>query len=125
VSTAEDSAACLRCGVCCFSRLDTYVRVSGEDWERLGPDADRVAHFIGHRAYLRMKDGHCAALETRKSADGTAEHYCTIYQRRPQVCRDLGRGSPECEAELALKGTRPGAAETLTFEPARGFGNVP
>ena len=107
MNTIEDSAACLRCGV------DTYVRVSGDDWERLGPDAERVAHFIGHRAYLRMEDGHCAALETRQSADGAAEYYCTIYERRPQVCRDLARGSPECEAELALKGTRPSAPRRL------------
>ena len=109
MSTLEDSAACLRCGVCCFSRLDTYVRVSGEDWERLGADAGRVAHFIGNRAYLRMEDGRCSALETRASAEGHAEHFCTIYERRPQVCRDLARGSPECEAELALKGSRPSA----------------
>jgi len=110
VNATEDSAACLRCGVCCFSRLDTYVRVSGPDWERLGPDAERVAHFIGHRAYLRMREGRCAALETRTGDDGGAVHFCTIYERRPQVCRDLARGSPGCEAELALKGDRPAAA---------------
>ena len=109
MSIAEDSAACLRCGVCCFSRLDTYVRVSGDDWARLGPDAERVAHFIGHRAYLRMREGRCAAWVTRAGPDGAAEYFCTIYERRPQVCRDLGRGSPECEAELALKSARPAA----------------
>jgi Fe-S-cluster containining protein len=110
---AADSAACLRCGVCCFSRLETYARVTGDDWTRLGPDADHHAHFIGHRAYMRMIDGHCAALALRPApgpADpgrpGTALHVCTIYERRPQVCRDLARGSPECQAELALKGDR-------------------
>ena len=105
---AEDSAACLRCGVCCFSRLETYVRVSGADWDRLGPDAGRWAHFIGHRAYLRMREGRCAALETRTMADGAPEHFCTIYERRPQVCRDLARGSPQCEAERTLKADRAG-----------------
>lgn len=109
MSIAEDSAACLRCGVCCFSRLDTYVRVNGDDWASLGPDAERVAHFIGHRAYLRMREGRCAALVTRAGPGGATEHFCTIYERRPQVCRDLGRGSPECEAELALKSARPAA----------------
>lgn len=103
---------CLRCGVCCFSRLDTYVRVTGDDWSRLGEDADRVAHFIGHRAYLRMIDGHCAALAIKTSdADhGAREYFCTVYERRPQACRDLARGSPECEAERTLKGERPAAA---------------
>jgi Predicted Fe-S-cluster oxidoreductase len=106
MSADEDSAACLRCGVCCFSWLDTYVRVSGDDWARLGADAERFAHFIGHRAYLRMHDGHCAALEARVAADGAREYFCTIYDRRPEVCRALDRGSPQCEAERALKADR-------------------
>lgn len=105
-----DSAACLRCGVCCFSQLDTYVRVTGDDWSRLGPDADRHAHFIGHRAYLRMVDGHCAALARQTAPDGSARYVCSIYERRPQTCRDLARGSPACEAEILLKGTRPASS---------------
>ncbi|MEN9842032.1 MAG: hypothetical protein RL376_1832 [Verrucomicrobiota bacterium] len=109
-ATLDDSAACLRCGVCCFSHLETYVRVTGEDWTRLGPDAERLAHFIGHRAYLRMTDGHCAALAVRTAADGARAYVCGIYERRPQTCRDLARGSPECEGERALKGDRPAAA---------------
>lgn len=84
--------------------MDTYVRVSGADWERLGTEVERVAHFIGHRAYMRMSgDGHCAALDVRMTAEGSREFFCTVYERRPQVCRDLGRGSPECEAELLRK----------------------
>lgn len=107
MNAAEDSAACLRCGVCCFSRLETYVRVRGEDWARLGADAEGMAHFTGHRAYMRMADGRCAALEAREAPDGAREHFCTIYERRPQICRDLARGSPQCEAERALKSGRP------------------
>lgn len=107
-SEAADSAACLRCGVCCFSRLETYVRVTGDDWTRLGPDAERHAHFIGHRAFLRMHEGHCAALAIRPDPDrpGGARYVCTIYEHRPQICRDLARGSAECEGEIALKGDR-------------------
>lgn len=108
MDAAADSAACLRCGVCCFSHLDTYVRVNGEDWARLGVDAERLARFIGHRAYLRMERGRCAALEVRESPGRGREFFCTIYERRPQVCRDLARGSPECEAEIVLKSARPG-----------------
>lgn len=102
---------CLRCGICCHGKLDTYVRVSGADWERLGVDAERVAHFIGHRAYMRMSErGHCAALDVRLSPDGAREFFCTIYEKRPQVCRDLGRGTPECEAELLRKSLGSAAA---------------
>jgi uncharacterized protein len=83
------------------------VRVTGADWNRLGAEAERVAHFIGHRAYMRMAPaGHCAALEVRAGVGGGREFFCTVYASRPQVCRDLARGSPECEGELALKGER-------------------
>jgi hypothetical protein len=82
------------------------VRVTGADWDRLGVEAERVAHFIGNRAYMRMNDGHCAALDVRVTADGTREFFCTVYEQRPQTCRDLNRGSPECEGELATKGMR-------------------
>ena len=94
---------CRRCGVCCFSASAEYVWVRGDDWSQLGAEAERLAHFIGHRAFMRMRDGHCTALEVRRDAAGEADYYCTIYERRPQICRDLARGSPECEGERATK----------------------
>ena len=97
---------CLRCGVCCFSRLETFVRVDGDDWSRLGEAAGRVAHFIGHRAYMKMTEEHCAALEIHPLADGGREFFCTVYADRPQVCRDLARGSPECAGERWVKSER-------------------
>ena len=100
---------CLRCGVCCFSKLETYVRVTGDDWTRLGSAAEDVAHFIGHRAYMKMADDHCAALALRRTADGAPEFFCTVYERRPQVCRDLARGSPQCAGERDVKSERPAA----------------
>ena len=107
MSTPRD---CLRCGVCCFSELETYVRVTGDDWTRLGPAAERVAHFIGHRAFMKMRGGHCAALAVRVDAAGEREYFCTVYAERPQTCRDLARGSPQCEGEIAVKGARPAAS---------------
>lgn len=98
---------CLRCGVCCFSRAENYVPVTGADWSRLGAEAERLAHFVGIRAFMQMHDGHCAALEVRRTADGAAEFFCTVYEQRPQTCRDLGRGSPQCEGEIATKAAMP------------------
>ena len=94
---------CRRCGACCFSASEHFVRVTGDDWARLGPDPEQFAHFIGHRAYLRMEHGHCAALQPRRDGTGALDYFCTLYERRPQICRDLARGSPECEGERALK----------------------
>lgn len=96
-------ADCRRCGVCCFSDSAEYVWVRGDDWARLGDQAGELAHFIGRHAFMRMRDGHCAALEVRRDAAGRAEFFCTIYERRPEICRDLARGSPECLVEIEAK----------------------
>jgi Fe-S-cluster containining protein len=94
---------CLLCGACCFSQLDTYVRVTGADHTRLANDAERLSHFIGNRCYMRMTDGHCSALAI--SDDG--QFVCTVYAERPDVCRALARDSIECQGERALKAERP------------------
>ena len=99
-------ADCLNCGVCCFSKSATYVRVSGDDWTRLGDDADRVARFVGQRAYMRMEDGHCIALQPSSRRGQAPVFFCSIYETRPQICRDLRRGSPECQGELTTKANR-------------------
>jgi hypothetical protein len=80
----------------------------------IGEDAERVAQFAGrgNEAFMRMSGGHCAALSVRQvaagdgageNAEGETEFFCTIYERRPQICRDLARGSPECAGERAIK----------------------
>ncbi len=99
-------ADCRACGVCCHSALEAYVRVTGDDWARLGDEAPRVAHFIGNRAYLRMVDGHCIGLRIDRAPDGRVDAFCTLYERRPQTCRDLERGSPACGGEILSKGGR-------------------
>lgn len=82
------------------------MRVDGRDWDRLGNEAERWATFIGNRAFMRMQAGHCAALEERRDVTGATEYFCLVYERRPQICRDLARGSPECEGERATKAER-------------------
>ena len=94
---------CQQCGVCCFSESDEYVWVTGYDWSQLGPDADRLAQFIGNRAFMRMSGGHCTALEIRRTPGAATTFACTIYDRRPEICRALERGSPECFGDLETK----------------------
>jgi hypothetical protein len=80
-----DAPACQRCGACCFSPSETYVRLDGADWARLGPDAERVAHFIGNRAYLRIAGGGCMALAVSPDPEtGARRFFCTVYDRRPR-----------------------------------------
>jgi uncharacterized protein len=80
-----------------------FVRVTGDDWKRLGDRADEIAQFIGNRAFMRMNAGRCVALDHRTNEDGAPDFFCTIYEHRPQVCRDLARGSAECDGERELK----------------------
>ena len=105
---------CLACGTCCFSTLERYVPVSGNDHARLGEAAERLVVWVENRAYLRLEDGHCAALAIDLAS---ARFVCTVYAQRPQVCRDLERGSPECAGEIATKGERPGALLRLRRSP--------
>jgi hypothetical protein len=93
---------CLECGACCFSNLETSVRVTGDDYGRLGEAADGLVHFVGNRAYMRLDEGHCAAL--RIELEG--RFVCTVYEARPEVCRNLERASPQCAGELLSKGGR-------------------
>lgn len=51
---------------------------------------------------MRMIDGHCAALQIQSGANGP-QFVCAIYDQRPQTCRDLARGSPQCEADWMTK----------------------
>jgi Fe-S-cluster containining protein len=93
---------CLECGTCCFSNLEASVRVTGDDHQRLGDAADELVNFVGNRAYMRLADGHCAAL--RIELEG--RFVCTVYETRPDACRDLERASPNCAGELFTKAGR-------------------
>ncbi len=101
----EEIPDCLACGTCCFSQLETYVRVSGDDHARLGEAGESLVRFEGNKAYMRMEEGHCAALRL----DVSGSFVCTTYETRPQVCRDLTRGGLSCRGEIAAKGERPRA----------------
>jgi uncharacterized protein len=95
---------CLDCGACCFSELPSYVRVTGDDYARLGELAPELVCFDGTRASMRMERGHCAAL----IIDTTSKRLvCSAYESRPQICRELERGSGQCLAERDAKRERP------------------
>ncbi|MEI7550690.1 MAG: hypothetical protein WCL24_00085 [Verrucomicrobiota bacterium] len=92
---------CLACGACCCSPAERFIRVTGDDWGRLGEGVEKCAHFLGHRAFMKMTGGRCAALEIRAAPGRPTECFCTCYAQRPQICRELARGSPECAGERA------------------------
>ncbi len=79
--------------------------MTGDDYNRLGEAAERLVHFVGNRAYMRLTDGHCAAL--RVELDG--RFVCTAYEARPDTCRDLERESAQCAGERLAKAGRANA----------------
>ncbi|MFT3775833.1 MAG: YkgJ family cysteine cluster protein [Minicystis sp.] len=99
-----DTPECTACGTCCFSNLPEYVRVFGYDWDRMDDHARTFTEFLGNRCYLRIEDGHCAALTI--DPDGP-RYLCAIYEQRPDACRALERGSGACRGERHEKGERP------------------
>ena len=100
---------CTRCAACCFSESPTHARVTGDDYARLGDEAERLVTWIGNAAFMRLERvtdalHKCAALAIDPERGSFA---CSIYATRPEVCRDLTRGSGACRGELAAKGERP------------------
>ena len=116
----EPPEDCTRCAACCFSESVRHARVTGDDHARLGDDAESLVTWIGNTAFMRLEVGgssqaarglgRCAALAIDPVL-GTFT--CSIYARRPQVCRDLERGAGGCRGELASKADRPPRALLL------------
>lgn len=86
----DDLPACSDCAKCCH-----YVVA-------LGPGDDVPEDFVvehdGVRCMDQHGDGGCVALDP-------VTRLCTIYERRPQICRDLARGGSLCRrAVLGRRG---------------------
>jgi len=81
---------CVGCGACCRGWLvqvdDPGQYVTPLKLTQVRPDGER---------YMSMDEatGACVALDTDRNV-------CTIYENRPQVCRDFERLSRECWNKL-------------------------
>ena len=74
----QDVPECLACGTCCSSTLRRYVPVTGDDHARLGDAGTPLVTWEENRAYMRLEDGHCAALRLDEAAGKFA---CTAMSR--------------------------------------------
>jgi Fe-S-cluster containining protein len=77
---------CSTCKACCC-RLE--VILMGDDDP---PDRFVETDRWGGQVMKRLEDGLCAALDRQT-------HLCTIYTRRPGVCREFAMGGDDCLAE--------------------------
>lgn len=83
---ADPAISCANCEACCC-RLE--VLLMGDD--------DVPPRFIAEDAWggtvmRRLDDGWCAALDRNTMR-------CTIYERRPDVCREFAMGDSACIEE--------------------------
>lgn len=81
---------CQRCGGCCRR----YEIIPVEDTDNTPRELVEECHDSSPplTPYLRMKivDNHCIALGT--------DNLCTIYKRRPRVCREFQAEQRGCDA---------------------------
>ncbi len=81
--STDTTPLCFSCGRCCFGPT-RYVQVFDDDLATMGPEL--AARFVvaaeEKDRFLRMEDGHCAALDT-----SGGQFRCTIYEQRPLICR--------------------------------------
>jgi hypothetical protein len=90
---------CLACGRCCFGPRD-YVQIFDEDLATLGPGlVDSLGVLSGTKRFMRMEGGHCVAL--RRSG---AEVGCSIYERRPLICRVYAAGGEQSRCAPVASG---------------------
>ena len=92
---AEALPACAGCGRCC------HLVVELRPGDEAVPPEFRVWHD-GVACMDQRGDGACAALDP-------ATALCTIYDRRPQTCRDFARGGELCRRAVAGARGRAGA----------------
>ena len=82
--------ACAGCGQCCHLLVEL---VAGDE----DVPEELVVEHSGVRCLDQHGDGACVALDP-------TTRLCTIYDRRPQVCRQFDRGVALCHAILQKRG---------------------
>ena len=90
-TAGEPVITCANCAACCC-RLE--VMLFGAD--------DVPSYLIAEDAWggavmRRLADGWCAALDRQRLL-------CTIYGRRPGICRDFAAGGHDCRAVRRAQG---------------------
>jgi len=89
----DDLPACAGCGVCCHQVVDL---VQGID----NVPEELVVEREGIRSMDQRGNGACVALHP-------VSRLCTIYERRPQTCRDFKRAEALCRIAVARDALRP------------------
>ena len=85
---SDSEVTCASCQACCC-RLEVMLITDTGVPENF-VEIDRW----GGRRMVRLEDGWCSALDRNTML-------CTIYQKRPWICREFEMGEYECISERA------------------------
>ncbi len=85
-ASAAPAITCATCKACC---CQLEVMLMGDD--DIPPELTQQDPWGGW-VMTRLDDGWCAALDRKTML-------CTIYQRRPLICRDFQAGDYDCIQE--------------------------
>lgn len=80
------AVTCSTCAACCCQLEVMLITDTGVPERYIDTDD------WGGEVMLRLDDGWCAALDRDTMM-------CTIYTRRPLICREFEMGAPECLTE--------------------------
>ena len=84
----EENVSCSNCRACCCRLEVMLVTDTGV------PSRFIVEDEWGGRTMSRLEDGWCSALDRNTMM-------CSIYEKRPLICRDFEMGDYECRSERA------------------------
>lgn len=79
----DTEVTCANCEACCCKLEVLLISETGVPENFIATDK------WGGRTMARLEDGWCAALDRNTLM-------CTIYEKRPKICRDLEMGENEC-----------------------------
>ncbi|MDB6142843.1 MAG: fe-s-cluster oxidoreductase [Pseudomonas sp.] len=82
----EPAVTCSTCAACCCQLEVMLITDTGVPERYIDTDD------WGGEVMLRLDDGWCAALDRNTML-------CTIYEKRPLICREFETGSEECMNE--------------------------
>jgi Fe-S-cluster containining protein len=85
---ADTGVSCANCEACCCRLEVLLISDNGV------PECFTEIDEWGGRRMARLEDGWCAALDRNTMS-------CTIYEKRPWICREFEMGDYECISERA------------------------
>lgn len=87
-SPPDSNVSCANCQACCCRLEVMLISDTGV------PERFIALDQWGSQTMARLEDGWCAALDRTTLR-------CTIYDKRPWVCREFAAGEHECMTERA------------------------